>query len=208
MRSAAADTLQGRAIQDINIRWGEDVRRRDGRESIGMPVCKKKYSPFSFVQKRVVGRSPKGVEIVETTVKRMYGCRCHSDLRRKVIMKYGERKGWEPFGQWSMTKAKGAVRRGMEKMDDEGMVKMEHPVNGECIVIQSGNTTWKRICGTGSSYTWKFKEKFDDIFSELHLDCDEATIITRRPKRVEKPLPLLIENQRDTETESSEEEED
>ena len=41
--SAANDTLQGRAIQNVNERWGADFRSWNGRETIGIPVCKKKY---------------------------------------------------------------------------------------------------------------------------------------------------------------------
>eukprot|EP00957_Ditylum_brightwellii_P110184 8404439-Ditylum_brightwellii.AAC.1 len=37
IRSAAADTLQGQAIQKINTRWGADFRRWDGMETIGIP---------------------------------------------------------------------------------------------------------------------------------------------------------------------------
>ena len=53
IKSAAADTLQGKAIQAVNEKWGDannsDARRQwGGRETIGIPVCKKKYSPFAF----------------------------------------------------------------------------------------------------------------------------------------------------------------
>lgn len=41
--SAANDTLQGRAIHQVNERWGADFRSWNGRETIGIPVCKKKY---------------------------------------------------------------------------------------------------------------------------------------------------------------------
>lgn len=110
IRSAAADTLQGRAIQDVNTRWGGDFRKWNGRETIGLPVCKKKYAPFTIVKKEGAkgGRN-------RWTVQRMYGCHMHSHLRQKVIERYGERKGWEPFGQWSIAKAKVAARKAMEQ---------------------------------------------------------------------------------------------
>ena len=41
--SAANDTLQGRAIHKVNEQWGADFRSWNGRETIGIPVCKKKY---------------------------------------------------------------------------------------------------------------------------------------------------------------------
>jgi hypothetical protein len=99
-RSAASDTLQGRAMQAVNARWGEDVLKRSGRESIGIPVCKKKYAPFVFgaVQEPATGRW-------QVQVERMYACKCHNAIRKAVIAQHGLRPGWEPFGQWSMAKA-------------------------------------------------------------------------------------------------------
>jgi hypothetical protein len=73
LKSAAMDTLQGKAIQEANERWGAlscpnantegnntnrtrekivSKRRGAGRKGsndvyIGIPVCKKKYTPFS-----------------------------------------------------------------------------------------------------------------------------------------------------------------
>ena len=44
--SAANDTLQGRAIQRVNEHWGADFRSWNGRETIGISVCKKKYGQF------------------------------------------------------------------------------------------------------------------------------------------------------------------
>ena len=70
--SAANDTLQGRAIQKINEKWGVHINSKDndrnpsltcksishrnksgstGAETIGIPVCKKKYAPFEFRKK-------------------------------------------------------------------------------------------------------------------------------------------------------------
>jgi hypothetical protein len=74
LKSAAMDTLQGKAIQEANERWGAlscpNALNTDGSQSngtsdkiiskkrsfgrkgsndvyIGMPVCKKKYTPFA-----------------------------------------------------------------------------------------------------------------------------------------------------------------
>ena len=53
IKSAASYTDQGKAIQSINEKWGDESSggtRRPwvGRETIGIQVCKKKYSPFLF----------------------------------------------------------------------------------------------------------------------------------------------------------------
>lgn len=118
-RSLATDTLQGKAIQSVNERWGHDVFDRAGRESLGINVCKKKYTPFYFpVLKRVQNDAAStengggggaaggsGTWKSKVQVERRYGCRIHTNLRRQVIEQHGERDGWEPFGQWSMKKA-------------------------------------------------------------------------------------------------------
>jgi len=93
--SAASDTLQGKAIQKVNEQWGSipSKSRRtggwEGYQSIGIPVCKKKYKPFEF---RVERRRKDGS--VEITVERMFGCHAHSNIRKGVIMRHVERKGW------------------------------------------------------------------------------------------------------------------
>lgn len=111
--SAATDTLQGRAIQRINDVWGEDKHRGwDNYKSIGMPVCKKKYRPFEFRMKKK--NKMGGVEI---KVVRMYGCAAHSNIRKRIIEQHMERKGWEPFGQWSLGKAKTAAKRETQRLN-------------------------------------------------------------------------------------------
>lgn len=82
-RSASTDT-QSMAIQSINERWGEGLWC--GRETIGVAVCKKKYAPFAF--SIVDGPAGKVVK-----VERMFGCRCHSEIRREKIELHGERTG-------------------------------------------------------------------------------------------------------------------
>lgn len=73
---SADDSLQGQAIQAINVKWGEDVLARVGRESLALPVCKKKYKPFQFAVQKVNG-------VFQVTVERRYACACHDDARRK-----------------------------------------------------------------------------------------------------------------------------
>ena len=94
--SAASDTLQGRAIQKINKHWGAMATQSraggwEGHQTIGIPVCKKKYKPFEFKVRRS-RRMKDGSE--EITVERMYGCQAHSNIRKMVIERHGERKGW------------------------------------------------------------------------------------------------------------------
>lgn len=119
IRSAASDTLQGKAIQSVNEKWGvEDSRHqgwRSGLETIGIAVCKKKYAPFSFSVSYV--ENSNGERKKKITVKRMYGCHCHSDIRKAKIEKYGERKGWEPFGQWSLRKVRKLAKNEMERQN-------------------------------------------------------------------------------------------
>ena len=127
VRSAAPDTLQGKAIQAVNEKWGEIMpRNKRGRESIGMAVCKKKYTPFRFYlekqQEQVV--EPTGATTTLTLptvrVERMFGCPCHHELRKAVIQQYGERVGWEPFGQWSLRKAEDIARRETARLRNGG----------------------------------------------------------------------------------------
>eukprot|EP00956_Cyclotella_meneghiniana_P036965 scaffold133326_cov31-Cyclotella_meneghiniana.AAC.3 len=118
--SAAADTLQGRAIQKMNNTWGSHHRVHrtgygDDGKSIGIPVCKKKYRPFEFHLKKRRNNDGR----VEITVERMYGCGLHSDVRKSTIIKHGERKGWEKFGQWSLSKAKAAAKREAARLNND-----------------------------------------------------------------------------------------
>jgi len=132
IQSAAAERglHQSRAIQAANERWGEG--RWTGRETIGIQVCKKKYTPFNFTvtsQRQQQeedggggnnggGRQPQPRRRV-VKVERMFGCPHHSKLRRRVIEKHGERPGWEPFGQWSMKKAQELARRETRRLNGE-----------------------------------------------------------------------------------------
>ena len=199
-RSAANDTLQGRAIHAINERWGEDFRKWGGRETIGIPVCKKKYSPFSF---RIVNteeeedeenvgstqqtkrRQPKFVVKVE----RMYGCKCHSDHRKAVIQRHGVRKGWEPFGQWSLKKAQELARKETERLNSPNP-KLVSPSDSDGTIDSDGTTSEEEgwissneerrstssslptICN-GGACLWKVKSAFDNVARELGVESEE-----------------------------------
>ena len=176
IKSAATDTLQGRAIQAINTRWGEDFRKWQGRETIGIPVCKKKYAPFAFRIIRSEGGTPK------VTVERMFGCRCHSNLRKAVIEQHGCRSGWEPFGQWSLRKAQEKARLETERLNDG------------VDLLESGTESWSSddeknalsICNNGQC-TWKIREKFDDIYSELQSDEEREEVRMNKYARYYPP---------------------
>lgn len=161
-RSAAADTLQGQAIQQINSRWGKDTRSWVGRETIGIPVCKNKYSPFLFVKN--TAKTSSGKTNVNITVQRMYGCHCHSDARKRVIEQYGVREGWEPFGQWSLSKAKAICKKVVDK-DNKCKKDASDEVDG-IIKTTISNSSVKTICNNGIC-VWKIKGKYDDIICEL-----------------------------------------
>lgn len=186
IRSAANDTLQGKAIQQVNEYWGEDFRSWGGRETIGIPVCKKKYSPFSFTiaqaeeevdEEDSDGRQrPKMV----VAVNRMYGCKCHSNIRKAVIEQHGERKGWEPFGQWSMKKAQDLARKETDRLNQPRMVKPPSPGSDVSTDGTTSSEDWTSsddeklsnnllpsMCNNGSC-TWKVKAKYDNIYAEIH----------------------------------------
>lgn len=157
-RSASTDT-QSKAIETVNKRWGEG--QWCGRESIGVAVCKKKYAPFSF--SIVDGPAGKVVK-----VERMFGCRCHSDLRREKIELHGERRGWEPFGQWSMRKAKELARRETERMNGGASLASNAKDDDTTPAPEliSSDEELRAICHNGKC-TWKMREKYDDVHREL-----------------------------------------
>lgn len=170
IRSAADDTLQGKAIQEVNRKWGGDFRRWNGRETIGIPVCKKKYAPFDINMKR----DEHGQLFM--TVERMYGCHCHSRIRRQVIERHGERKGWEPFGQWSLSKAKSMAKKELEKTIIGEQITEEkreiESTSGESCASSVEDEIgrfppWKQICHNGQC-AWKLRGKYDDIFTQIH----------------------------------------
>mmetsp|Transcript_22421 Transcript_22421/g.33550 ORF Transcript_22421/g.33550 Transcript_22421/m.33550 type:complete len:184 (-) Transcript_22421:282-833(-) len=168
--SAANDTLQGRAIHKINEQWGADFRCWNGRETIGISVCKKKYAPFNFRTETLENGQ------VKIHVTRMYGCVLHSHLREEAIRRAGPRKGWEPFGQWSIKKAEVAAKKvadkiNTERRDDSGNGSSnESSSEDEGISAPINNWTsignWKQLCQNGKC-TWKIRDKLDDICSEI-----------------------------------------
>ena len=159
--SAANDQLQGKAIHAINERWGTDSRNRIGRETIGIPVCKKKYAPFEF-RKKIMKNGRVHVQVI-----RLYGCTCHSHMREGVIKKAGERKGWEPFGQWSMKKAEMMAKKLIERLNiswtDSGDEDFPFSSSSDS---DENPLSWKQMCHNGRC-AWKMKHKYDDVVSEM-----------------------------------------
>lgn len=159
MKSAANDMEQGRAIHKVNERWGDDYRKWQGRETIGIPVCKKKYAPFEF--KKVFNKNGK----VRIEVKRMYGCACHSNIREKVIRRAGERAGWEPFGQWSLKKAQSLANRLVDRMNrfngDSSLSSSDSDEGGPNFSLDD-----LKLCHNGMC-VWRYKHKYDDIMEEM-----------------------------------------
>jgi hypothetical protein len=155
IKSAASDTYQGKAIQAVNERWGEGGW--NGRETIGITVCRKKYSPFSFT----VENGPAGKAV---KVERVFGCRCHSDIRRVKIEMHSVRNGWEPFGQWSMRKAQELARQETDRINGRAANTTANP-EGDPVVLSSDEEL-KTMCHNGKC-TWKMKAKYDNIYREI-----------------------------------------
>jgi hypothetical protein len=174
-RSAAADTQQGRATQRVNEQWGSDsLRRAPGRESLAIAVCKKKYAPFLFP---ATGNEGTGTTTVE--VQRRLGCRLHHPHRLAVVAKHGLRSGWEPFGQWSRTKAQHLARRETRKRnraaggentttplttEDEvsSLSSSEQQTTAVCSRVDNSRS----LCWNGNCL-WKHPSRFDDVEEEI-----------------------------------------
>jgi hypothetical protein len=142
IKSAASETNQGKAIQSINEKWGGTDRTWNGRETIGVQVCKKKYTPFLFTvettddgeendAKNGNAAATSTAASGKTTtagnggrkkivkVVRVFGCPHHSQFRKEKIECYGTRKGWENFGQWSLRKAQQLARRETNRLNNK-----------------------------------------------------------------------------------------
>ena len=202
---SASRELQGLAIHAINEKWGvhKSIQSKSnqssssssrnhwiGRETIGIPVCKKKYAPFDF--RKIVLKDGK----VHVQVVRMYGCKCHSHLRAETIKRFGERKGWEPFGQWSLKKAQILSKKLQERLslsldastslirrigsagstsdssdadeNENGSYSTSFELNSRSHSTNDNSfAAWKKLCHNGNC-TWKMKHRYDDVVEEIH----------------------------------------
>ena len=171
IKSAASDTAQGKAIQAVNERFAESGSCWNGRETIGIAVCKKKYAPFHFSVKTNPADGKKFVH-----VERMFGCKCHSNVRKAVIETHGVRTGWEPFGQWSLAKAQELARRETERMAISGGMNgstvSDSKLSGAPLSSSDDNSSssddedFKSLCHKGNC-TWKMKAKYDNVYREV-----------------------------------------
>lgn len=169
IKSAAMETRQGRAIQSINEKWGEG--RWCGRETIGVQVCKKKYAPFSFCIETTPADDEGGGFRKIVKVQRMFGCPHHSDLRKEKIENHGVRKGWEPFGQWSLRKAQELARRETIRLNG-GDVSTGSSVDEEHSNGSSSDEDFKTMCHNGNC-AWKMREKYDNVYREITGECSD-----------------------------------
>ena len=94
----------------------------------------------------------------QVTVERMFGCHCHSTIRKQNIEQYGCRTGWEPFGQWSMRKAMEMAKREAERINEGETTEEAWSSDDEKNAMS--------ICNNGNC-TWKLKRKFDNVHLEL-----------------------------------------
>lgn len=165
-------------MQRVNSRWGSDALDRAGRESLGMAVCKKKYTPFVFP----LQYKPDGT--VEVQVERRFGCRAHHMLRTQVIRQHGCRPGWEPFGQWSMHKAalqarKETVRRNKaaaEALQDAATTTEEEASLDDCsdaaaaanlcCLPTHAQNNFRSLCWNGNCLV-KHESMYDDVEEEV-----------------------------------------
>jgi hypothetical protein len=199
-RSAAMDTLQGKAIHSINMKWGSitnnDISassssapnarmcgRAPGRETIGIPVCKKKYKPFEFrvLKQTNTGSSGDGTYTVQ--VERLYGCQCHHPYRKQVIEQHGERPGWQTYGVWSLRKAQHQARIEAARLNGEYLATDTSSTTTNDTVEDSGDEdvasagangmlgvfhkSLSNICLNGAC-TWKVESAYDNIYKEIH----------------------------------------
>jgi hypothetical protein len=221
-RSAAGDTLQGQAIQSVNEKWGDDFLQRSGRETIGIPVCKKKYNPFLFhvvevkstttttipnesssetllsPRKDQQQQKQQQTKRLEVLVERLYGCRCHHVKRKEVILEHGVRKGWQPYGVWSLRKALEVAKREEirlnqeisdigeicvrvdsedenESLDDNSLLEQASTgLNSSASSSHNSSTVVAKDFNTirtvyiSGNYTYKIQSAYDNIFKEMH----------------------------------------
>lgn len=154
IKSAANDTHQGKAIRQVHDKWAahDGTGGHKNGAHIGIPVCKKKYTPFHAV------KDP--TKTSKHRVERLFGCHCHHHIRKRIIEAHGERMGWEPFGQWSIDKARQQAIAAIK----DGTVDINESKNTN---KKSDNGKWmKALCNNGVC-AWKKRGKLDDIANEL-----------------------------------------
>lgn len=123
-----------------------------------------RYAPFDFKK----SYDKNGKVLIE--VERMYGCICHSKIREKVIRKHGERKGWEPFGQWSIKKARILAKRLADRYTKSNEDSSSYDCDEADNMSSHSSADELKLCHNGICI-WKYKHKYDDIFEEIERKC-------------------------------------
>lgn len=183
IKSAASYTNQGKAIQSINEKWGEESsgtrRPWGGRETIGIQVCKKKYSPFLFTIETpdddenhtknyngTVASSGERKRVVK--VVRMFGCPHHSDIRKEKIECHGVRNGWEPFGKWSLRKAQQLARRETIRLNSTDKHNNSQVDSGDTKVAALSNEKSNGLINEVGSESFNSYSNIDEIKTICH----------------------------------------
>lgn len=161
-------------------------RNKRGRETIGIAVCKKKYAPFRFYRKQTK-TDDEEQSATDVQVERMFGCPLHHGIRKEMIAVHGERKGWEPFGQWSLRKAQDAARREssrLQKDNNTDVVADWESVDSPdgsgipfCEIVSDNKSRCTTLCINGNCL-WKVKSAYDDVQEELLHNADDTSYPT------------------------------
>ena len=115
-------------------------------------------------------------------------------MRAGTIKRFGERKGWEPFGQWSLKKAQILSKKLQERLslnaksslirrigsagstsdssevDENGSFSTSFDSNSRSHSHSTNDNSfaaWKKLCHNGNC-TWKMKHRYDDVVEEIH----------------------------------------
>jgi len=96
-----------------------------------------------------------------------------------VIEENGERNGWEPFGQWSMSKARRSVRREICRIvspsDDSSSSSSGSDDSSDSELEDYYGSDWKAVCHDGQC-AWKMKGKLDNVRDEIREGDNEASM--------------------------------
>lgn len=112
-----------------------------------------------------------------------------------MILKYGERQGWEPFGQWSISKAQAAaikhVKSELKKgIDRTSLVQGQESTDDACDARSTATgIKYEGLCRNGECL-WKSKDDYDDIDDEIQctndsLDSSYAMVINCLPPKAD-----------------------
>eukprot|EP00238_Polyblepharides_amylifera_P013963 CAMPEP_0196575138 /NCGR_PEP_ID=MMETSP1081-20130531/4681_1 /TAXON_ID=36882 /ORGANISM="Pyramimonas amylifera, Strain CCMP720" /LENGTH=166 /DNA_ID=CAMNT_0041893341 /DNA_START=284 /DNA_END=784 /DNA_ORIENTATION=+ len=133
VKSAAAGP-QATALLEASRKWGVGVQ---GHEEIPFSVCKRKYQPLK-VNKVISSGAP----ATSAPPQRLYGCHFHSDIRERLIKRYGPRSGWEDFSFWHNNIVSNKVESSLRTLTSVGpspAVSQSRKRRGKQTVYESGS---------------------------------------------------------------------